>query len=451
MTAAKSLLSMRSHHRLSPLLWFVCAVVLSLAVGCAPKALPTPDRAALAALPSATPTEPTPASAAALAPRPTDTPTSTPTETPTATATKTPAPTRTPTPTATPTPTPGPLALAMGIHDSIIMHLDSKRYELAGQQSTGARNNQVVAYLLQPPTDDEGVFVGNLVPRLLIYQLRTGKPTTLLFQDEGSDVALKFAGIGYNSSQPLGWQDINGDGLLELPVSATNGGYCWACTRTYVLQLAPSDQGDAAIREITGAIPAVNLIATPLIPKWLSDLNGDGQMEIEVLDGSFEFGFGLDRQHSPGLFRVFQWDGQMYSDASLWYPGYFTYQIDQARAAVEATYGQPLQGQPEIGKAVLLLLAYAARGQRDEGWAVFEQLTDPSLWPGEANQGAMAWLVAVRDYLRGQYERSEPFAPWPVTIPLPGSSSSNQVTPTIGPEAGPTTAPETNPTATPEG
>jgi hypothetical protein len=341
--------------------------------------------------------------------------------------------------------------LALGFRDPVILQLDSERYELAGQQSTGPASNRVVAYLMQPPMDDDGVFIGNLVPRLLVYQRQAGKQAQLLFQDEGSDVALRFAGVGYNSSQPLGWQDINGDGLLELPVLANNGGYCWACVRTYVLQLAPDDQGGAVIREITGAIPAVNLIATPMIPRWLSDLNGDGRLEIEVLDGSFEFGFGLDRLHSPGLFRVFQWDGQRYSDASLRYPGYFTYQIDQARAAVEATYGQPLQGQPEIGKAVLVLLAYAARGERDEGWGVFEQLTDPGLWLGEANQGAMAWLTAVRDHLRGQYERGEPFAPWAVAIPLPGSSSSNQVAPTVGPEASPTTAPEAPPAAAPEG
>lgn len=415
-------------------------------VGCAPKALPTPDRAALAMLPTATPTWPTPTSQATLAPRPTDTPTLTPTTTPTATATGTATPTLTPTPSATPTPTPGPLALALGVHDSLIMRLDAELYELVAEQSTGAAGKRVVAYLLKPPQDDDGVFVGNLVPRLLIYQRLAGQPPVLLFQDEGSDVSLKFAGIGANPAEPLGWQDINGDGLLELPVVAANGGYCWACVRTYVLQLTTDAQGRAAIRELTGAIPAVNLIANPLIPKWLSDLNGDGRLEIEVLDGSFEFAFGLDRQHSPGLFRVFQWDGQKYADASLSYPGYLAYQSDRARAEVEATYGQPLQGQPEIGKAVLLLLAYAARGQRDEGWAQFEQLTDPGHWPEEANAGALAWLVAVRDHLRGQYERGEPFAPWPVAIPVPGAPSepagapSNQQEPSPEPEPSPTVA-----------
>lgn len=436
------------HSRLS-LLGLILWLTLS-AVGCSPKALPTPDRAALAALPTATPTWPTPTALATLAPRPTDTPPATPTVTPTPTVTKTPTPTRTATPTATPTPTPGPLALALGIHDPLITRLDADRYELTAQQATGTAGNRVVAYIAAPPLGEDGVFVGNLVPRLFIYQQRTGQPPTLLFQDEGSDVKLRFAGIGVNHDQALGWQDINGDGLLELPVVAANGGYCWACTRLYVLQLTSDEQGRAAIREITGAIPAVNLIANPLIPKWLNDLNGDGRQEIEVLDGNFEFAFGLDRQHSPGLFRVFQWDGRMYSDASLRYPGYLAYQIDQARAAVEATYGQPLQGHPEIGKAVLLLLAYAAQGQRDEGWAQFEQLTDPTYWPEEANPGALAWLIAVRDHLRGQYERGEPFAPWPVTIPSPGAPSepasapSNQQEPT--PEQQPTSEAEPSPT-----
>jgi hypothetical protein len=293
----------------------------------------------------------------------------------------------------------------------------------------------------------EGESAGNRVPRILVYRNVAGTPPALLFEDEGNDVDLAFAGAGYRRDVALGWRDINGDGRLELPIWAFNGGDCWACGRIYVLQLLPAgDQaaGGQRIREITGALPALNLLTEPMIPKWLNDLDGDGQREIEVLDGTFEFGFGLSRSQSPGLYRVFDWDGERYADASSRFPGYFNYQIDTARAELESTFGAPLDAAAVTGKAVLILLAYAARGQRDEGWALFQQLSDPINWQGEAAEGATALLVAVRDHLRGQYERGEPFAPWPPRVPGP-DAPSDQETPALTPlptaEAAPTTTP----------
>lgn len=435
------------------------SVLFSLSA-CSGASLPTPDRSALAALPTATPTEPTPSLAVALPRRPTDTATPLPTATPTATPTGTATPTASPTPTATPTATPGPLFTALGFLDDTLTKLEEAGYRVTDQQATGPASDQVIAYLVEPPKDDNGVIVGDAVPRLLIYRRRAGQPAQLLFQDEGSDESIQFAGLGYAWDEPLGWQDLNGDGLLELPIWAANGGYCWACNRVYILQLRPQTNTQAAgragesepgagtrlrprayqIRELTGAVPHLNLLTKPFIPKWLNDLDGDGRPEIEVLDGTFEFGFGLDRQWSPGLYRVYDWDGSAYSDVSLYYPGYFDFQIDKARSAVEAAYGQPLQGQPEIGRSLLVLLAYTARGQRDEGWNVFWQLSDPTHWAGEATPGALAWLNQVRDYLRGQYEAGEPFHSWPPSPPSPRSFEPSEQQP-AAPPAEPATPP----------
>lgn len=416
------------------------AVLAMALAACNPLPLPTPDRAALASLPTATPTAPTPLPPRPLPPRPTDTPSPTATATPTPTNTPTPAPTPTPTPTATPTATPGLLANALGLlHNPLIVQLDAWGYRIAEQQATGSADSRVVAYLLKPPTETTDPSAVALVPRLLIYHRRPDQLPRLIFQDEGSDAVLRFAGQGYQPAQPpaLGWRDLNGDGLLELAIYAYNGGYCWACVRLYVLQLATNAAGEPVVRELTGAYPALNLVLNPLIPRWLTDLDGDGALEIEVLDGHFEYAFGLSHEASPVLYRVFDWDGQAYSDASLRFPGYFEYQIEQGRQAVEATYGQPLPAETVIGNAVRVLLAYAARGQRDEGWAVFEALTEPSQWPGEATPGALAWLTAVRDHLRGQYERGEPFAPWPHQPPSP-TAPSDQQPPTDTPTPPPT-------------
>ncbi|MEA3338261.1 MAG: hypothetical protein U9R25_20420 [Chloroflexota bacterium] len=417
----------------------VLLAILTVLVGCAPATLPTPDRNALANLPTATPTAPTPRSKVTLAPRPTDTrtPTKTPVATDTPIPTGTPTSTPSPTPTESPsqTPTPGPLAIALGFADDIIDRLQAADYILIDEQATGAGGNQIVAYLLEPPEEETEFRLGDKVPRLLIYQHQEGQPPQLLYEDEGSDQVLQFAGLGYTWESSLGWQDINNDGLLELPVWAANGGFCWACTRVYILQLIPGADGSAQIREITGAVPFLHLLTVPIIPKWLNDLDGDGLPEIELLDGRFEFAFGLDRESSPGLYRIYAWNGTDYGDASLRYPGYFEFQISQARQDLESSYGQPLQGQREIGRAVLLLLAYEARGQRDQGWSRFLELSDPSRWTGEAGQGATDLLIKVREHLRGQYERNEPFYPWPPEPPSLSGSDQVQQEATPSPDA----------------
>jgi hypothetical protein len=124
---------------------------------------------------------------------------------------------------------------------------------------------------------------------------------------------------------------------------------------------------------------------------------------------------------------------------------------------VQATYGQPLASQDVLGKALTALLAHDASGRRDEGWALFWQLSDPVNWAGEAVPGLLDWLNRIREHLRGQYERGEPFAPWPPLAPSLSASSnagndiqaSNQITqPLPAPPAPvePTTDPNTIPT-----
>lgn len=316
----------------------------------------------------------------------------------------------------------------MGFSDDVVASLDAAGYQLAAQVGTTLAADPIIAYIVQP-TGESDILVGDLVPRLLIYWLPKGRPPQILFEDEGSDQIVQFAGLGYSWQEWLGWQDVNGDGLQELPIWAANGGFCWPCTRIYILQLLPpanvqAGQGDPEpglapqearpqIQELTGGVPFLNLLTNPQIPKWLNDLDGDSMPEIEVLDGRFEFAFGLDRPSSPMLYRVHDWNGSQFVDVSQWYPSYFDFQISQARSELEATYGQPLQGPTEIGKAVLVLLAYDASGRRDEGWAIFQETSDPGRWTGEASAGSLDWLAAVREHLRGQYERGEPFLPWP--------------------------------------
>ncbi|MFZ2361788.1 MAG: hypothetical protein WA040_20795 [Anaerolineae bacterium] len=404
--------------------------------------LPAPDRDALAVLPTSTPTRPTPPLAVTLGPRPSATPSPTPTATSTATATGTPTATATATPTATPTVTPGPIARALGFNDSLLTRLDADNYTIAERQSTGSARDRVLAVILEPP-QESGVVLGVKLPRLLIYHLRRGQAPQLLFQDEGSDETIQFAGYGQSWETPIGWRDITSDGLLELPVWAANGGFCFACNRVYVLQLMPvedesgSDGGSAwQVQELTGAVPFLNLLQDPIIPKWLTDYNGDGTAEIEALDGGFEFAFGLYRETSPRFYRPLAWDGQRFADTSRWSPAYFDGQIQRAAEAVQATFGQPLASEDPIGRALTVLLASDASGRRDEGWAAFMQLSDPANWTGETIPGLLDLLNRIRAHLQGQMERGEPFAPWPPTVPtLPAPSdagspveASNQIT-----------------------
>ncbi len=233
-----------------------------------------------------------------------------------------------------------------------------------------------------------------------------------------------------------------GTACLSLPIWTANGGFCYACTRLYILQLANKQPAAAAkaaagsaveVRELTGAVPALNLVTNPFIPRWLTDFDGDGKPEVIVLDGRFEHAFGLSRSASPEITRVSAWDGTRYVDVSRWYPGYVKDQGDRAKSAVEATFGQPLPDQDTIGRAVTALIAYELAGQRDEGWTQFWQLSDPINWSGEAAPGLLAWIMRIRDYLKGQYDRGEPFAPWPPTASgvFQPSNTDAELTPTV--------------------
>jgi hypothetical protein len=335
----------------------------------------------------------------------------------------------------------------LGFDDSFIGRFDAEGYTIAERQNTVRSGDRIVAIILSPPAQDDAT-PGVLLPRLLIYHLRRGQTPELLFMDEGSDETIQFAGYGLSWQEALGWRDITGDGQLELPIWAANGGFCFACNRIYVLQLAsvedPDDpEGDTGlrVRELTGAVPFLNLLQNPIIPKWLSDFDGDGTAEIEALDGSFEFAFGLFREYSPRFYRPLIWDGQRYVDRSRWNPGYFDGQIQRAVEAVQATHGQPLASQDAIGKALTVLLAYDASGRREEGWAAFWQLSDPANWTGEGAPGLLDYLQRIREHVQGQYDRGESFASWPPVVPgLPLSSdaaasveSSNQITQTFPP------------------
>jgi hypothetical protein len=319
--------------------------------------------------------------------------------------------------------------------------------------------NRIVAAIVEPPIVEGEAVVGDQVPRLLVYRIQTGQPPQLLFEDEGSDQTIEFAGLGYTWEEPLGWGDINGDDLLELPIWAANGGFCYACTRLYILQLnteqatptgANRDTDSAmVVRELTGAVPALNLITNPLIPRWLTDFDGDATPDIAVLDGRFEHGFGLSLPASPELMRVYTWDGKEYSDVTRLYPGYLLDQAGRAKSAVESTYGQPLSDQDTIGRTVTVLLAYELVGLRDEGWTLFWQLSDPANWNGEASAGLLDWISRVREYLKGQYDSGEAFTPWPPTTPGGFQPSAVDIQATIEPETVATPPPDVAPTVAP--
>jgi hypothetical protein len=354
----------------------------------------------------------------------------------------------------------------LGFNDRLIRRFDADGYTIAERQSTGRAGDRVVAVILSPPSREDSI-LGVQLPRLLIYHLRSGQPPELLFEDEGSDETIQFAGYGLTWDKPLGWGDITADGLLELPIWAANGGFCFACNRVYVLQLAPAEDPDNPeedagwqVRELTGAVPFLNLLQNPIIPKWLSDFDGNGKAEIEALDGSFEFAFGLFREYSPRFYRPLVWDSGAFVDTSRWSPAYFDGQIQRATEAVQATYGQPLASQDAIGRALTVLLAYDASGRREEGWAAYWQLSDPANWTGESAPGLLDLLGGIRGHLQGQFERGESFASWPPTAPgLPIASdaatsvqTSNQITQTDSlPQPEPTVEPpvEASPTPVP--
>jgi hypothetical protein len=166
-------------------------------------------------------------------------------------------------------------------------------------------------------------------------------------------------------------RDINGDGLNDLAVSQSTSGNCWECSRLRLFDVSNHEAHDVPMN-----LPATGLLGndyngdgTSAVPVELRDLDGDGRMEIIVLDTSWEL-HGFCHGCSPEGQFVLAWDGTSYADASSSYQSFFDDQI----AALESRLSAATHDSDRVSLALSIALEYGHSGRADTAWFRFSQI-----------------------------------------------------------------------------
>jgi hypothetical protein len=157
--------------------------------------------------------------------------------------------------------------------------------------------------------------------------------------------------------------DINGDGIKEIIVQSSSGGNCWSCNPTEIYQ----------VRNHKGEL----LAAAPI--QKLTDLNGDGILELQVTDARWESYDDLSHAASPGAAMVYAWRNGKYIYASRDFGEFYKGEIDKIRASIEdaksqITAADEYSDEVYVGLAIALAITYTHMGDSEQGLKEMETL-----------------------------------------------------------------------------
>jgi len=233
-----------------------------------------------------------------------------------------------------------------------------------------------------------------LHPSHLLISKSQGGQTTIIYrlQEERKISLVNYAPEG---EQQLDWGDMNADGLMELPYTVYQGGNCWTCLQRQVLQIG----ADHHVVNLTELVPPEDSLGEEFALESLIDVDNDGVLEWQVIDARFELAFHLCHACSPHAVRLYAWDGKTYRNASAQFPDYYQQQIEDLTVRVEKVVqsDEPWTGY-EVGPMVSLLLAYENAGRFEEGWQIFERISDPSQYTGRASEEQLQSLREARGF-----------------------------------------------------
>ncbi|HEY84816.1 MAG TPA: hypothetical protein G4N96_06870 [Chloroflexi bacterium] len=295
------------------------------------------------------------------------------------------------------TPFPGLGRPVAEVFDFQVWQIDDfsrENYSVAGYSAVDYQGSAYAALLLAPlpelvdEENDEG-----MGQRLLFYRLNNGAATPIGREYESDTLTI----------DPIGWHDVNGDDLPDLPVQVHKAVDYW--DSDYWLLFSLDEEG--TLLNLLADFYALNSA-----PVTLQDMDNDLQPEVEVIIADWYNWDGLCPTCSPMgyKFYAFNPDKGVYEDASARLQSPNLERINAAQERVSATFGGPYQPQEVLGPAISLLLAYDFIGQRRQGWDEFLRLSDPANWtqidPADLNQ-----LETLREMLRRQFETNQPFAP----------------------------------------
>lgn len=189
---------------------------------------------------------------------------------------------------------------------------------------------------------------------------------------------------------PITGKDINGDGQPDAVLVGFSGGAhcCW----TY--HFISLGQTPGLIREFENQASAS-----------FKDLRGDGQIEILIQDGDYDFGFGLDHALSVFPLLIVQLNGSTFKDVGTEFWPVFDKEIRQERDKLNSQrsydFLNTIPNEPHDdsylntkSSVLLIVLNYLYSGRPKEAKATLGQL-----WPPDSQE--QTWKEMLTGYCSG--------------------------------------------------
>jgi hypothetical protein len=188
------------------------------------------------------------------------------------------------------------------------------------------------------------------------------KSLKLYFQRAGSSVVSSsdlveeaILGLGTYEDTETVFADINKDGILELVVSAANGGNCWACSNVRIYALG-------------GPTPRL-MVAEPMV---LKDLDGDGSVELLVGDVRWESYDEFSHAAAPGGTMVYRWRDGKYVFAGTEAKAFYEKELDRYRGelaeAISAiNAADAMSDERYLGLALSMYIARCYTDEQERG------------------------------------------------------------------------------------
>jgi hypothetical protein len=156
--------------------------------------------------------------------------------------------------------------------------------------------------------------------------------------------------------------DINGDGLKEIILQSSSGGNCWSCNPVEIYRIR---NGKA---EMVAAAPI----------QRIADLDGNGAMELMVIDARWENYGDLSHAAAPTAIAVYSWRNGQYVYAARDFAQFYRGEAERLRAAInEATAeitADEFSDETYVGQAIAIAITYAHAGDVERGVRELERL-----------------------------------------------------------------------------